>query len=109
DPALDQVEAVDGHAQRLASGVFDGQDFDLFEAADLDPLEPLEAADPVVEVDHEVAGPELGQAFERDGAAEAPRTAQATGAVEDLVVGQDPERRLCALEDESALERTECE
>jgi hypothetical protein len=32
DPALDQVEAVDGHAQHLAVGVLDGQRLDLLAA-----------------------------------------------------------------------------
>src|SRR5690606_18257960 len=72
DPTLDQVEAVHGHAQRLAAGVLDGEDLDFLEAADPDSLEPFEAADPVIEVDHVVAGLELCQTLEGDGAAEAP-------------------------------------
>src|SRR5690606_37407070 len=51
DPALDQVEAVYGHAQRFAARILDGEDLDLLESADLDPLETLESSDPVVEVD----------------------------------------------------------
>jgi hypothetical protein len=58
----------------------------------------------MIQVDHVVARPELREALECDGAAEAAATAEPALTAEDLVVGQDPERRLGALEDETSRE-----
>src|SRR5690606_9141661 len=55
------------------------------------------------------AGLELRQALEGDGAAEAPAAAEMPRAAEDLVVGQDTDRRIRALEDEPGGERLERE
>src|SRR5690606_28815325 len=88
--------------------VFDGERLDLL-VEDPHPLEATELADPVVEVNDVVARLELREALERDGATEAAAAADPAGAAEDLVVGQDAERRLCALEDEAAGERAERE
>src|SRR5690606_21549134 len=71
DPALDQIQAVDRDAEDLAAGVLDGEGFELG-VGHAYALEPQEPADSVVQVDHVVAGAELGETLQGDGAAEPP-------------------------------------
>jgi hypothetical protein len=92
DPALDQVDPVDRNAQQLAAGVLDHQRLeDLL--ADAAPAPSRGTADAVVHVDHVLARLQRGEALDRGAAAELAAAAQPPGAPEDLVVGEDAQRR----------------
>ena len=105
-PALDQVQPIHGQAEDLPAGVFDRQGFDLA-VPDRHALHSAEAPDAVVEVDHVVTLLELRETLQRESAAESPGTTHAPIPTEDLVVGQNPKRRVGALQHTARVERSQ--
>ena len=108
--ALHHAELVDRHEESIVRCVVDLDAFGVL-AVEREPLEPAIDADPVVQVDDEVARLQREEvAHGRGGGARAPGAA-APIAREDLVVGEDGELRTGeneAGDDRADLDRGEC-
>src|SRR5688572_24860513 len=70
-------------------------------------LQPAELTNTMVEVHDIIAGFELRQAFQCDGAAKSPLPAQAAPPPKDFVVGEDACGRIRALQHEASADRAD--
>ena len=102
--ALELVEAVERDVEPVAAFVLDDRHLER-RLAGRDRLDAAVDADAVLEMHHVVALDQRSRGGGGGGLAVAARTAQAARAAEDLVVGEDPERR----HDEAAVERADRE